>query len=563
MTDRSGVFLNSALGATLGSGGAGGLTPTTITGNTTALAGLEYRCNSASQLLVTMPASPADGNKVGVVGIPISGTGGWKLAPNTSQTLWYGQQSTTAGFVGTAASSGVWEYISSASAWRYLYGTSDFTVGAVPGDPFFTNVTLLVPGSGSIQDFSGNARALTNTNVTFSASHTKYAAQNMSFNGSSAKLTDSVQTGYKFPGDFCIEGWVYFNAVNVKQVIFQCGSSTTSATGFYLYLNSTGHLVFNSNSADQITDAGALSAGTFYHIAVSRQGGLVQLFRGTATGASVGTPWASTANFSDGYCFIGADSGSANYLNAFVEGFRVTNGYSRYSANFTVPAVPFYTAADTTADALWQNQVLCCSFDSNFNDSSGNAITLTNTGSVVISNSVFKVGSGSAQFNGGSNSYLSNNTAGNLLPFILGDFSVKFWVFPTIFGSLNGSHLISMGGVANECGLYLSGAIPTVIWNGSLLTSSGGGIPLNTWTEVEFVHVGTTLTLYINGQNVGQATVSASTAVTNISIGANYSQANSGLIGYIDNLEITGFGSPTANFTPLGQPVPHRDAERV
>ena len=532
-----------------GGAGSGGLTWNTITTNTTAVSGNEYRCNSASQLLVTLPASPADGDKVGVVGVPVSGTGGWKLAPNTSQTLWYGQQSTTAGFVGTAASSGVWEYISSASAWRYLYGTSDFTVGTVPGDPFFANVTLLIPGNGSIQDFSGNVLSLTNTGVTFDTTNTKYTASSMAFNGSSSGLTYGVHSAFKFPGNYCIEFWVKFNAVNVNQTIFQCGSSMSSASGMYIYLRgSDGKLCISNSGLDQSVVSSALSSGTWYHCAVMQIAGQIGMAVG---GAVVGFGTYGAGTNTDGYCYIGRSSSATQYLNGYLAHFRITNGFCRYAAGFTVPAVPFYTAQDTTADALWQNQVLCCNFDSNFNDSSGNAITLTNTGSVVISNSVFKVGSGSAQFNGSNQ---LQNTSISALPFVLGSWLMRFWAYPTANGAGGWSRLVTVGqGAGTECGIHFpSGTTtPNLIWSGATpLASTGGNIPLNTWTEIELVYAAGYVTLFVGGQYSGSVSVSASTATSAITIGNSNGAGSAYYTGYIDNLEITGFGSPTANFTP-------------
>ena len=279
---------------------------------------------------------------------------------------------------------------------------------------------------------------------------------------------------------------------------------------------------------------------------------MLQLF---VSGSSVGTPYTTSNNESDGYCYIGRSSAASQWFNGYLAHFRVTNGYCRYAANFATPSIPFYTALDVSGDPNWNNQIISLNFDSNFNDSSGNAIVLTNTGSVVISNSVYKVGSGSAQFIHSNNSSLYNSSI-NVTPLLTGDFSCKMWVYLTGTQASN-YYILQVGFNGQFQGIMFNGSntTPCVMWGGSvIITSSGGNIPTLTWVELELVKVGGIATLYVAGQNVGSAAAGASTSTLGISIGGYTGNSGYTFDGHIDNLEITGFGSPTANFTPWASP---------
>jgi hypothetical protein len=53
-----------------------------------------YLTNNAGQVTITMPATAAVGDEVAVIG---KGSGGWKIAQNAGQTIYFGDQNTTAG----------------------------------------------------------------------------------------------------------------------------------------------------------------------------------------------------------------------------------------------------------------------------------------------------------------------------------------------------------------------------------------------------------------------------------------------------------------------------------
>ena len=532
-------------------GGTGGLTVTTITASTTASSNVEYICNSTTPIVVTLPSSPSVGDIVGVAGL---GTSGWVISPPASGTIYSGSTSYATPYLitGPQYTDAFFQCVAT-NTWQYLYGNGGLALTAY--DPYFEMVTALYLFNGNANDSSGNAQNPTVANLTYSSAHVKYNSTNALFDGIASSVTVApVNAAFQFAGDFCVDAWIGPNSIVANQTIFQCGSSKTSASGFYLYITSAGKLALNSNNADQIVSASALASnGSMQHVAVARQGPTMQLFVGGVATSSAGA-WTTTANFSDGACYVGVSSAPDQYLSAYVEGVRITNGAARYAGNFTPPSKIFATYGEVSVDPFFTNQVLMCNFDlSVTTDQSANALTLTNNSSVVVNNSVFKVGTGSAQFSGSN--YLSHGSY-PVSTFTNGDFSVRAWVNPTAAAGSSSAVIFAAGTGANFCGLCLTsgGTTPNVTWNGAIVVT-GTAISTNAWTEIEMSRIGTqlsggTVTLYQGGSSVGSATVSSSTATTQFAIGSKYGAANTYYTGYVDNLQVTGVGYPSAKFAP-------------
>lgn len=84
-------------------GGGSGLTWSEVTGTSqSASVSYGYIVNNVSQVTVTLPSTASVGDQVRVVG---KGAGGWKLAQNSGQTVYFGNSSTTTGTGGYLESS--------------------------------------------------------------------------------------------------------------------------------------------------------------------------------------------------------------------------------------------------------------------------------------------------------------------------------------------------------------------------------------------------------------------------------------------------------------------------
>ena len=89
----------------------------------------------------------------------------------------------------------------------------------------------------------------------------------------------------------------------------------------------------------------SLSLNTWHHIAMVRNGSTFTLYvNGTSAGTltSSGNIWSTLSR--NLYLFgKWQTSGGANGLNGYVDDYRITKGYARYTANFTPPSSALIT----------------------------------------------------------------------------------------------------------------------------------------------------------------------------------------------------------------------------
>jgi hypothetical protein len=100
------------------------------------------------------------------------------------------------------------------------------------------------------------------------------------------------------------------------------------------------NICYYTNVGFQITGS-TLSINTWYFIAVTRSSTSTKLFvNGTQSGSTYtdSTNYTSSSNPLVGALFDGYS------LNGYIDDFRITKGYARYTSNFTPPtsAFPIY-----------------------------------------------------------------------------------------------------------------------------------------------------------------------------------------------------------------------------
>ena len=176
----------------------------------------------------------------------------------------------------------------------------------------------------------------------------KWGTTSMSFDGSG----DYLQLAYPSPniqlgsGNFTIEMWVNFNSAIGTRVLNNYGYESGGTKSFIIYYDtSTLHFGYSTNgSASTDVSLGAFipTTGTWYHIAIVRNGTTVTGYvNGTALSSplTIGT---DSINYpaNSGAFRIGTDA--TNYFNGYIDDYRLTKGYARYTANFTAPTAAFY-----------------------------------------------------------------------------------------------------------------------------------------------------------------------------------------------------------------------------
>ena len=140
--------------------------------------------------------------------------------------------------------------------------------------------------------------------------------------------------------NFAIECWIRPSSVSGTQHIidFRTGSATDTAPKLYL----SGTTVHFGSGNTSHASGGTVSTGTWYHIAVSRFGGVTKLF---LDGTQIGSNYTDTNDYgSTKPVIIGASYTSG--LEAFaghIDEVRISKAAHRYTTNFTSPTSEFTT----------------------------------------------------------------------------------------------------------------------------------------------------------------------------------------------------------------------------
>ena len=230
--------------------------------------------------------------------------------------------------------------------------TSNFTSPTAPPTPTANTSLLLLGTNGGVIDQSSRNDLITVGSATVRNSTFKYGSGSISFNGSSDYLKSPQSLLHDLNGlDFTIEFWVYFNSVSAGQpLVSKYGNSAETAGGQgYLidWVQSTSNLRLVLGSSAGVTDniytwSWSPSINTWYHVAVTRSGTSGKAF---INGSQIGTTSTLVTNdiVSPNGLQIGKTHSVAVYLNGYVDDFRITKGYARYTTNFTAPISLFLT----------------------------------------------------------------------------------------------------------------------------------------------------------------------------------------------------------------------------
>jgi hypothetical protein len=194
--------------------------------------------------------------------------------------------------------------------------------------------------------------------------------------------------------NFTIEFWVNFNSVAAGQRIAGQDNNVGGYTWAF-YTNATGTLSYYLSSTGTTwnlagpVSIGSVAIGQWYHIALVRNG---SVFTPYINGVSGTTTTTASALFTPtNVLTLGAAGGTALF-NGYISNFRMVNGVSVYTNNFTVPSSPL--AAVQSASGAYiqaitgtQTSLLTCNGPTII-DGSTNAFTITNNGSAPVSTAI-------------------------------------------------------------------------------------------------------------------------------------------------------------------------------
>ena len=209
-------------------------------------------------------------------------------------------------------------------------------------------------GSTSFKDARNPTRTITASgNAQISASQSKFGSGSASFsNGAADYLTVSNSDDFNFGNkDFTIDFWVRFNSVADTSQGFMRTSGTSGSSGWAMQYNSSDRLAFYANASIILTSTTIPSAGTWYHIAVTRSGSTWRLFINGAQEDTLTN--AASINDSDNPLEIGrgctASAGAwfacSNFdtFDGWIDELHIIKGVVLWTANFTPPTRPYFT----------------------------------------------------------------------------------------------------------------------------------------------------------------------------------------------------------------------------
>ena len=284
------------------------------------------------------------------------------------------------------------------------------TAIATAVDEYFNRVTLLLPGNGTngaqnntFLDSSSNNFSITRNGNTTQGTFSPFSQTGWStyINANGNYFTSGTSSALGFgTGDFTIEFFVYIVGFTDNQFLVDFRpSGSGGATKPWIYLNTSGTLIYGTSGATQIS-GGTVTGNAWHHIAVSRASGSTKMF---LNGAQVGSTYTDSNNYGTSERFVvgtfGDAPGNSNANGGTVIGYmsnlRILKGTGLYTGSYTVPTAALTSITNTSVLTFQSNRWV---------DNSTNAIAITPSGtpSVQAFSPFAPTAAYSAATNGGS-----------------------------------------------------------------------------------------------------------------------------------------------------------------
>ena len=474
------------------------------------------------------------------------------------------------------------------------YSTPGAIVYQSDADPYWENVSFCMPMN-DLTDMKNNFMTK-NGSAAISATQSMFGGYSLYIPSNGSSVSCPASSAFNLGvNNFTIEFWMRLDSLPAASAYqFICSQRTNYNSNesftFGLYGDAGGTLLI-LELTDNTTRANvsvpystvAWAANTWYHIAVTRSGTALRSFvnGALATSSTVSASWgvgASTATFVLGDL---TPTASSTPLKGYLDDFRITKGFARYTAPFTAPtsANPILEATSNIAplnlataggDPYWSDVSLAMDMETLY-DKRGRLATLV--GSAALS---------STQAKFGTNSYYQNGVAGNCATIPYDDglnlrattgFTIETWIYingnspqdgntlrhGTIFGMTNSvsqtqlNFWVNGDATTTGLGLQMEYAVSAAYtYTNSTMTISQGA-----WHHVALCVDLTSTRFFMDGVMYTSTAVTANipwaTGTNTVSIGRAY--PDSGVWsrvfnGYIDDFRITRYARYSANFTP-------------
>lgn len=205
-------------------------------------------------------------------------------------------------------------------------------------------------GSTTFVDSSFSGKSITAVgNAQIDTAQYKFGGASGLFDGDGDYLSVPDSDDWYFgTGAFTVDFWVRFNSLpssGAAQFLYNQRQSTNDAIEINLTNNSgTYQWIFKVTSGGgaiiTLTCNTTISASTWYHIALTRNGNDFKFFQNGAQIGSTLTDTDAVPNLSASID-IGRWSGNGYYFNGWLDEFRISKGIARWTSDFTPPTRPY------------------------------------------------------------------------------------------------------------------------------------------------------------------------------------------------------------------------------
>lgn len=384
----------------------------------------------------------------------------------------------------------------------------------------------------------------------------------MFFNGS-AYLTIPANVAFTLgTGDYTVETWIYPTTITgtFASMIVGTYAYTTGDFGWGLVLNTTGKLQFfsygtTSGTGINITETGTRIANMWQHVAVTRSGTTVTLW---VNGVSVATTTSSKNEDFSRSLKIGTQEASTlsptlgNSQTTFkgnISNLRIVKGSAVYTSTFTPPTSDLTNIANTSVLILGEN---------NFNDTSSNAFTVTNSATTIQTENN---GLPRSPYAGNYSVFLSSNAylvaPSGASTFGTGDFTIECWIYPTTVATIQYIASNSTGNADNNYWAMYLKTDRTIEFqirdNASQISvNTLSTVTINSWSHIAVVRSSGNVIIYTNGIPGTATSITKTVTARTTNIGSFlYTGFEGYFAGYISNLRIvTGTAVYRTSFAP-------------
>ena len=388
--------------------------------------------------------------------------------------------------------------------------------------------------------------------------------------GANDTTTDQIHTSDSFinmgTGDFTIELWCqsYVNAD--RDGLFTFKSSSTAYN--FMFRNATTaevwELYHSIGSAVTVTYANSANPLNewVHHAFVRSSGTLVWYINGVAKQTI-----ANHAEDFDDVDIVQVGRYSAGRWPGWISNFRVIKGDAIYTSNFTVPTEPLSVTANT---------ILLLNSSYSFKNRGSLTTTIETSGTIGPQISAFNPFDPGSEYALGENKgsvYLNGSNEYVGIPDnddfeLTGDFTIELWMYYISGTATYPSIIGGNGSSSNGWNLYVAATNKIAFWHGSFLISGNNNdfIP-NSWNHIALTRSGSDIKLFVNGEQTGTATSSATfnqgTADSGSRIGYDIG-ANGYIKGYFVDVKIqNGTAAYTSAFTPPTSPLTNSGSDTV